>query len=244
MRKVIQYTSGMSNGFFVVDRGVIAVDGGSEVGEDLFREHCRESGIDPGDVKLIVVTHGHGDHFVNTGCMRAVTGAPILCHEVAAERMVNCVYPHVKPRNATGRRMAAEGMTGFPWEQVPITPDLVKTGNVDLRPWGVEGFLTETPGHMEGSWSLVTAWGDVLVGDLLVTSPFTGRCELGYYAEDPRDGSRLCGSVRRLLEQGQRFYSGHGGPFTREEVKLALSRGREEFLRDLAQGLLEEESPT
>ena len=33
--------------------------------------------IGVGDVKLIVVTHGHGDHFVNTGCMRAVTGAPM-----------------------------------------------------------------------------------------------------------------------------------------------------------------------
>ncbi len=40
MAKVLQYQSGMSNGFFVVDRGTICVDGGARLGGEFFEEAC------------------------------------------------------------------------------------------------------------------------------------------------------------------------------------------------------------
>ena len=83
MAEVIQYTLGMSNGFFVKDRGTIAVDCGSELGREHFLKACRDCGIAPEDIGLLVVSHGHVDHFVNMAEMRAVTGGS---HHVSQER--------------------------------------------------------------------------------------------------------------------------------------------------------------
>ena len=84
MTEVIQYTIGMSNGFLIrQDETVLAVDGGGEMNGDAFRKVCEDNGIDCKKIKLIILTHGHVDHFVNLGVIKELTGAPLLCHKKA-----------------------------------------------------------------------------------------------------------------------------------------------------------------
>jgi hydroxyacylglutathione hydrolase len=233
MSEVIQYTLGMSNGFFVKDRGIIAVDCGSELGRNHFLQVCKENGISPEDVKLLIASHGHVDHFVNLDEMRAVTGAPLMCHRNAAQALREAEYPDVRPRNAVGH---------FIWDNrdpseqpvpvlYPMEPDLVVEGTVDLAPWGISGRLVETPGHSDSCMSLVLDSGDAIVGDLVVEDPRDGSPTLAYFccSDDLEAVNRqVFASVAFLLDNADIFYSGHGGPFTRIDVVEALAEARAE----------------
>jgi len=69
------------------------------------------------------------------------------------------------------------------------------------------------------------------VGDLIVEEPGTGAVTLAYfaYAEDAHEaGEEIVGSVEKLLsyEYIRTFWSGHGGPFTRESVAAACEKER------------------
>ena len=83
MAEIIQYACGMSNGFFVKgDKGVIAVDTGDLYGEDVAQKIFEENGINPKDVILIIITHGHPDHMRNVEAFKKLTGAPVLMTSV------------------------------------------------------------------------------------------------------------------------------------------------------------------
>jgi len=233
MAEVIQYTLGMSNGFFVKDSGIIAVDSGSELGRERFLEVCVDKGIAPRDIRLLVVSHGHVDHFVNMDEMRAVTGAPIMCHRNAALNLREARYPDVRPRNEVGCFIWDNKEPGY--EPVPVLhpmePDLVVEGTVDLSPWGVRGRLVETFGHSLSCMSLVLESGQAIVGDLVVADPRDDSATLAYfcYTDDlAAANEQVFASVASLLVNGEIFYSGHGGPFSREEVAVALAAARAE----------------
>ncbi|MBN1321010.1 MAG: MBL fold metallo-hydrolase [Thermoleophilia bacterium] len=235
--EVIQYTLGMSNGFFVKDRGIIAVDSGSELGREHFLSACKECGIEPEQIKLLVVTHGHVDHFVNVGEMKAVTGAPIMCHKGAERNLREAIYPDVRPRNRLGDWLLSQA---DPDEEpvpvvYPIEPDIVVEGMVDLRPWGIDGRLVETFGHSLSCMSLLLDSGQAIVGDLLVVDPRDGTASLAYfsYSDDQSVADRqVFASVSYLLDNAELFYCGHGGPFTRDEIIEALAAAKAEADED------------
>jgi len=232
--KVIQYKLGMANGFFVRgENGVIAVDSGCELGREPFLRVCAQTGVKPADICLLVVTHGHVDHFLNIGVMKEETGAPLLCHRNAARFLSKALPPDVRPRSALGRYMLLE----LPPSEEPIKlmrpvePDLVIEGTVDLKPWGVNGQIIETPGHSEGCISVVLDSGEAIVGDLLVEDPRDGSASLAFlcsFDEVEVANAKLFASAARLAECAMIFYSGHGGPFTREDLLLALTAAKAE----------------
>lgn len=108
MDRIIQYTSGMANGFFIVGKEIIAVDTGSEYGEDVFSQICDEKGINPKSIKLIVISHGHVDHFMNVVAMKKMTGAPVLCRKEAERFLKNGLFPEIEGRNELGKKIIAD----------------------------------------------------------------------------------------------------------------------------------------
>jgi hydroxyacylglutathione hydrolase len=233
MTEVVQYTLGMSNGFFVRDRGLIAVDCGSELGRESFLEVCANCGVMPYDIGLLVVSHGHVDHFVNMDEMRAMTRAPLMCHKNAARALREAEYPDVHPRNAAGQ---------FIWDRrdlseqpvpvlLPMEPDLLVEGTVDLSPWGIGGRLVETPGHSSSCMSLVLDSGQAIVGDLIVEDQRDGSATLAYFtalSDLDAANAQVFSSVDGLLRVADIFYCGHGGPYTKDQVLTALAAARAE----------------
>ena len=238
MAKVLQYKSGMSNGFFVVDRETICVDGGALLGAEHFLRACEECGIDPKAVKLIVVSHAHVDHFVNCDEMRKLTGAPILCHEASRDTLVNAKLPVCYPRSRLGEyvddfRIKMTKLHGEPVPYLPpMTPDITFTGEFDLTPYGVDGKIIETFGHSLTCTSVVLADRQAILGDICVDDEFTdGVPQITYFGYDPdrrKANDLLFPACDRLLELADTFYSGHGGPFTREQFAAAVEAAREE----------------
>lgn len=229
--KILQYTLGMSNGFFLVDKGIVAVDCGSELGVEHFRAVCDKNGINPKEITLIVTTHEHVDHIINLGAMQALTKAPLLCHRNAAKTLRLGLHPVVTPRNAVGRKIMSEmDPDAEPCPYLPpIEPDLIFEREFDLTPYGVDAKIIETPGHSRSCISVVTSDRQALVGDLLVDD-FTGKATLAFlcYSTEAECNPILFKSCEKLLSVADTFYSGHGGPFTKAEFETALEQAREE----------------
>lgn len=241
MAEVIQYQSGMSNGFFVVDRdGVIAVDGGALYGAEYAEKVCAEAGIEPRSVRLIVVSHAHVDHTCNLDELRKLTGAPIAVSKAGEQDMIEAKMPVVFPRNRIGDEIMefAKKQGGMPDDYLPpIVPDIAWEGELDLRAYGVRGKVIATPGHSLSDSCVILEDGQAIVGDLICEDGFTHGAPtiayFGYHPDRKTANELLFPSLERLAETGcTTFYSGHGGPFTRVQFEAALAAAKEEAAAD------------
>lgn len=112
-----------SGGWVMVDTGME-----SEGGLEALRRQIPEAGLDPGDFSLIVVTHGHNDHFGLAGKAREFTGAPVAIHRADATN------PYVLTFDA---------------EAGPPEVDVLLEGGEELVP-GSGLWTIWTPGHTPG----------------------------------------------------------------------------------------------
>ena len=78
-RFTLVYAIDTPDGWAMVDTGM-----DSEAGFQALKEQIPEAGLGPGDFKLIVMTHGHQDHFGLAEKARGLTGAPLAIHRADA----------------------------------------------------------------------------------------------------------------------------------------------------------------
>ena len=237
MSKVIQYQSGMSNGYFVIENdSVIAVDAGALYGKEYAEKVCADAGIDPRSIRLIVASHAHVDHICNVDELRKLSGAPIAVQKGGEQDMRKGELPHVYPRCAIGDEIFefAKTQGGMPKDYQPcIAPDIVWTDELDLHPYGISGKAVATPGHSLSDCSVILEDGQAIVGDLIVEDNFThGAPTIAYFGYDPdrnKANEMLFPSLEKLASYNSvTYYSGHGGPFTRKQFEDAFARAKEE----------------
>ena len=237
MANVIQYPSGMSNGFFLVEGdAVIAVDGGALYGAEYVRKACSDAGIVPKQIRLIVASHAHVDHTCNLDELRKLSGAPIAVNKGGAQDMIEAKGPTVFPRNQIGDEIMefAKSKGGMPDDYLPpITPDIVWDDLLDLHPFGISGKVIATPGHSLSDCCVILEDGQAIIGDLICQDEFTHGAPtiayFGYHPDRNKANELLFPSLERLRNTGCTvFYSGHGGPFTREQFEPAFASAKAE----------------
>lgn len=237
MSKVISYQSGMSNGFFVVEGdAVIAIDGGALYGTQYAEKACADAGIDPKQLRLIVASHAHVDHTCNLDELRKLSGAPIAVNRAGARDMAEAKMPVVFPRNKIGDEIMAfaQKQGGMPDDFLPpITPDIAWSKDFDLHPYGISGKIIATPGHSLSDSCVILEDGQAIVGDLICQDHFTHGAPtiayFGYHPDRRKANELLFPSLELLADTGcTLLYSGHGGPFTREQFVTALAEARAE----------------
>ena len=67
--------------------GFVLVDSGYPYFERLFKRRCRQNGIDPRSISLILLTHAHLDHIGGAKALRELTGAPLAIHRADADSL-------------------------------------------------------------------------------------------------------------------------------------------------------------
>lgn len=225
MSEIITLPLGFANSFIIRGTGTIMVDTGIHVRKEKYLQLFAAHGIEPREIQLLIITHGHGDHYAGANIVKELTGAPLLCHKEAVPFLRQGQNAPVVAANELGRKTLQALGKKLPLRATPVHPDMIMDDDFDLQPYGIAGRIIATPGHTDCSLSVILDDGQAIVGDTLVPDFFTGQPSLAYFATDVE---ALAASVTRLLTLAQTFYSSHGGPYSREVVsRLCASLGRD-----------------
>ena len=202
------------------DTGFVLIDTGGANKRAQLAQELASAGCRPGNLALIVLTHGDFDHTGNGAYLREKFGAKIAVHRDdagMAER--GDMFWNRKRGNLFVRLMAPviPILSGF-GKAERFAPDLFIEDGDDLSEYGFDAKVLCIPGHSKGSIGILTAGGDLFCGDLLGND---GKPALSSIMDDP---AAAHASVEELkgLAIGT-VYPGHGKPFPMEQF-MSMNR--------------------
>jgi hydroxyacylglutathione hydrolase len=218
----LPYRLGTVNCYLVAtDTGFVLIDTGSSNRRTELESELTHAGCKPGNLKLIVLTHGDFDHTGNAAYLREKFGAEIAMHKDdcgMAER--GDMFWNRSSGNALFS-LIAPILFRFP-KSNRFRPDFYVEEGDGFSEYGFDAQVLSIPGHSKGSIGILTAGGDLFCGDLLENSKKPATNSI-------MDDSAACdASVEKL--QGfeiNTVYPGHGDPF-RIDSFLSYHRGNNE----------------
>ena len=192
--------------------GYIVVDTGAPGGAGRILEVRTTRGLAPEGLRLILITHGHIDHFGSAAELREKTGAPIAVHQEDAVALRQGVHAPGSLNPTSWPVALGMRLFGSLWPPVPgLEPDVLFAGEQRLDEYGIAGRVVPVPGHTLGSVAVVLDSGAALVGDLAIDLLGGRRPGKPIVAWDLAVNQESRARLAALRPHP--IYSGHGGPF-------------------------------
>jgi hydroxyacylglutathione hydrolase len=194
------YLIGVENGYILIDSG----RGGKRRAVE---QAITAAGCQPGDLRVIVLTHGDFDHSGNARYLSEKFGAPIAMHrdDVGMVEFGDMTWNRQKPNIIIGTLMDLFYKLG---ESERFTPEVLVAEGDDLADYGLTATIIEIPGHSKGSIGILSPDGHFFCGDLLAN---TNKPALWSIIDDQKAARA---SVDKLKSYAiETAYPGHGRPF-------------------------------
>lgn len=191
--------------------GYVLIDTGASNGRAELVRRLEATGCAPGDLRLVVLTHGDFDHSGNAAHLRKAFSALVAVHPNDAGMVERGDMFCGRNRPNAVVRTLAPILFGF-GRRHRFAPDVALDDGQPLSAFGFDARVLCMPGHSGGSIGVLTPGGDLFCGDLFVNR---GRPVLNALMDDPEAAEV---SIARLesLEIGT-VYPGHGEPFAMEQ---------------------------
>ena len=196
--------------------GYILIDSGFPKNRTQVQEKIEGLGCNPGDLKLILITHGDFDHIGSVLYLQKKFGGKVAMHksDLGMAEQGNMFW------NRTGINIILKKLIQFILVLTRLklkkadrfTPDIFLENGDDLSDYVFNAKVIHFPGHSKGSIGFLTSDGDLFCGDLLenVKKPVEGSLI------DNKDDFNS--SLSKLKEINiKTVYPGHGVPFSIEE---------------------------
>jgi hydroxyacylglutathione hydrolase len=193
-----------NDGYFLVDTGFPFTRGA-------LKKALGKAGCEPGNLKLVVITHGDYDHTGNAAFLQKKYGVKVAVHRNeagAVERGDMSSNRKMKLKTFIKIVMAISKLLAFR----PFKPDIYLETEPDLNEYGVNAKIIHIPGHTVGSVGVLTIDGDFFCGDLFNS---TRRPRKNSLIDDEAE---MDASIEKLKTLDiKKIYPGHGRPFTMDE---------------------------
>ncbi len=188
--------------------GFVLIDTGLPSRRKDLEKALEQAGCRPGNLQLIVLTHGDFDHIGSAAYLRRKFGAKIAMHpdDFGMAERADMFWNRGKGSGLI--RALVPVLFGFTKED-RFTPDIPLQEGMDLSAYGLKACVLGLPGHSKGSIGILTGSGELFCGDLLMndkTVPYPGFGDPAAFAPSI---NRLKGMTLTTI------YPGHGKPFSR-----------------------------
>ena len=213
----LPYKLGSVNCYLVgTGAGYILIDTGGSNKRSALEGKLESLGCNPGNLQLIVITHGDFDHIGNAAYLRDKLGSKIAMHKDdsgMAER--GDMFWNRKSGNAF-IKVLAPILFSF-GKSNRFEPDLSIEEEYDLSEYTFDAVVLTLPGHSKGSIGILTAGGDLFCGDLFDN---TRKPTLNAIMDDLAAAKA---SIEKLSDFTiNTVYPGHGKPFPMEQFMESL----------------------
>ncbi len=205
------------------DGRLLLVDTGNSGQVKKALKHISTSGFDFADLKYIFLTHTHYDHAGSAAGIQKRTGARVIVHNSEADYLRKGFTPIPMGTNPYFKLISYIGRKGPGIEKAiarydAVSPGIVFDKKLDLNDLGFNGYIIHTPGHTEGSSSLII--GDkAFVGDAMFN--FRGMIFPGF----ANDEQGVTNSWKKLLAPDVKwFYPAHGKRVSRERLAMEVEK--------------------
>jgi hydroxyacylglutathione hydrolase len=193
----------------------VLIDTGSSNQCATLEQELTSAGCRPGNLNLIVITHGDFDHTGNASYLRSKFNTKIAMHRDDLSMIEHGdMFANRKKGNPI-IGVLAKLFSGFGKAQ-QCSPDITIDEGFDLSEYGCAAQVLSIPGHSRGSIGILTASGDLFCGDLLENIKIPA---LGSIMDDPETARASLEKLRGLPVNF--VYPGHGQPFPIEVLHYA-----------------------
>jgi len=195
---------------------------------DLFAAELKNFGVKVREIKFLLLTHHHYDH---AGLARRIVeeaGARLIVHRSEIPWLEKGV---MRQSRCTSFWAAIfwrffSLFAKFKYHPVKVKEeDYVLDGDDShlLKKIGIDGKIIHTPGHTEGSLSVLLSDGTAFIGDAAMN--YVNARTISPLPIIAEDLPQVFESWNKLIENGAgRFYPSHGAPFLAQRLTLKNKR--------------------
>ena len=209
---------GICNCYLLRGDQTVLIDGGAWGGLPAFKQALASLHVDPKEISLILLTHGHWDHITCLADIQKMTGAKIAVHGRDQFMVESGEPPFPNGVNGYGKAMSWLSKRILHPHLPPLKVDtVIPDSGMSLKSFGIPGQVIYTPGHSMGHVSILLKTGDVIAGDMAMNNWYLRLTPgLPVLADDI---NLVVESWKKILPLGvKRIYPAHGRDFAVEII--------------------------
>ena len=217
---ILKSAHGVNSYVIKTDTGFIMIDTGFHSKRKELEMALENIGCKPGNLNLIIITHGDLDHIGNCAFLQNKFRAKIALHRSELESVLSTNMTLNRKKKPALAAKLLLSFFGFIYKANRFHPDIFVNDGDNLSNYGLDAVVLHMPGHSKGSIGILTADGNLFCGDLL----------LNIFKPSPTDllddSTDLENSIKKLQNLSfHTIYPGHGKSFLREQFfDLTLDR--------------------
>lgn len=207
---------------YLVQTGIscLLIDTGSANARAGLETALANAGCRPGELDLVILTHGDFDHMGNAAYLRETFGTRIAMHPDDAGMAEHGDMFWNRSSGNKLLRILMPVVMRFP-KSNRFKPDLYLEDGFDFSDLGFDARALSLPGHSRGSLGILTVAGDLFCGDLLENP---GTPAINSIMDDPVACQASLEKLRGF--EIQTVYPGHGQPFSMKDFQASENEKR------------------
>ena len=209
---ILKSAHGVNSYVIKTDTGFVMIDTGFHSKRKELEMALENIGCKPGNLNLIIITHGDLDHIGNCAFLQNKFRAITAIHRGELESVVNSNMTLNRKKKPAFAAKLLLSFFGTIYKADRFHPDIFVNDGDNLSNYGLDAVVFHMPGHSKGSIGILTADGNLFCGDLLLNINNPSPTDL---LDDSAD---LENSIKKLRNLSfHTIYPGHGKSFLREQ---------------------------